>query len=282
MDRTHGAMKPMDKNSKVAIIGYGRMGSSLIKGILKSGTLCQESIMVYDINENRLALANEEGLITTTSLSNLRSSDVIILTVKPKDMPPLLEAIKDEFRYDKKPLVISIAAGVRLSYIESKLWEGSRVIRVMPNIAAQIKESASVFVRNKNVTGADLVFVRSLLEGIGLAFMVEDESLLDIVTGISGSGPAYFFLLMKLMVEIGKKYGLDPELAKMLVAQTCKGAGELVLRSRMPFDQLIMSVVSPGGTTEEALKVLKARGLEEIFSEAISAAIEKSKKMSYS
>ncbi|MGQ9760105.1 MAG: pyrroline-5-carboxylate reductase family protein, partial [Candidatus Methanomethylicaceae archaeon] len=117
-----------------------------------------------------------------------------------------------------------------------------------------------------------------LLEGVGLAFMVKEEPLLDVVTGISGSGPAYFFLVMKLMESIAQKYGLSSELSRQLVAQTCKGAGELALHSKSPLDQLIMSVASPGGTTEEALRVLNSKGFEDILLEAISAAIEKSKK----
>ncbi len=269
---------------KVGVIGYGKMGLSLVKGALKSGTLSKEHVIIYDSDEKRSSLAREEGLKTADSLSEFASCRVIILAVKPKDIPLLLEDLKNIIKKtpDPKPLVVSIAAGVRLSYLAATLGEDSRLARVMPNIAASVNESVSVVVPNNKTTEEDLKLIKSTLEGVGLVFMLTDESLLDVVTGISGSGPAYFFFLMKVMEEVGRKYGLDEKLVRIIIAQTCKGAGEMALISKEPLEQLISAVASPGGTTEEALKIMNSRGFQTIISDAISAAIEKSKKMAYS
>ncbi|MEM4157722.1 MAG: pyrroline-5-carboxylate reductase [Candidatus Methanomethylicaceae archaeon] len=276
--------KIMTKNLKISIIGYGRMGSSLINGALRFGAITPDSVLVYDTDTNRSKLARERGLNVADSLSEVAHSNIIILAVKPKDMPSLLENLGEIIRRSSspKPLFISIAAGIRLSTLESALGEGSRIVRVMPNIAASVNESSSVFVPNRMVTDEDLEVVKSILESVGLVFILHDESLLDIVTGITGSGPAYFFLLMKVMEDIGIKYGLDRDLIRQMVAQTCKGSGEMALRSKESLEMLIGAVASPGGTTEEALKIMNSRGFTEILSQAISAAIEKSKKMSNS
>lgn len=269
---------------KVGIIGYGKMGSSLIRGALKSGILKKDCLIIYDSDEKRTQIAKYEGMMTADTLAEFVSCRAIILAVKPKDMPPLLDNLKQILKNapDPKPLIISIAAGVRLSYLASALGKDSRIIRVMPNIAASVNESVSVFVPNEKTTEEDIEFVNSILEGVGLSIMLKDESLLDVVTGLSGSGPAYFFLLMKAMEEVGKKYSLNNDLIRMIIAQTCKGAGKVAQVSKEPLDQLINSVASPGGTTEEALRVMNSRGFSAIVYEAISAAIEKSKRMGYS
>ncbi|MBS7618942.1 pyrroline-5-carboxylate reductase [Candidatus Bathyarchaeota archaeon] len=276
-----GADQKMAKGLKISIIGYGRMGSSLIDGALRSGTITPDSILIYDTDQNRSKLAREKGLKVANSLSEAIHSNIIILAVKPRDMPSLLKNIKETIKKTSNlnPLFISIAAGIRLSTLESALGEESRIVRVMPNIAASVNQSSSVFVPNHRVTSEELEVVKSLLESIGLAFILYDESLLDVVTGISGSGPAYFFLLMKVMEDIAIKYGLDRNLTRHIVAQTCKGSGEMALHSKEPLERLIGAVASPGGTTEEALKIMNSKGFAEIISQAISAAIEKSKKM---
>ncbi|MCQ5373662.1 MAG: pyrroline-5-carboxylate reductase [Candidatus Methanomethylicia archaeon] len=277
-------VKKSDEKLKIGIIGYGRMGSSLIDGAIRSGLISPDSVLIYDTDAKRSELAREKSLKTASSLEEIASCDVVILAVKPKDMPQLLENLGTVMRaYPTfKPLVVSIAAGVRLSTLQSALGGYSRIVRAMPNIAASVNESASVFVPSNKITDEDLVVVKSILDSVGLAFMVRDESLLDVVTGIVGSGPAYFFLLMKIMEEIGIKYGLSRDLVRRMVAQTCKGSGKMALVSKESFEQLISAVASPGGTTEEALKIMDSKGLAEIISQAISAAIEKSRKMASS
>jgi pyrroline-5-carboxylate reductase len=178
-----------------------------------------------------------------------------------------------------KSLIVSIVAGLKLTTIESMLGSGSRIIRLMPNLPASVNEGATAFVPNEWALATDVAFVESLLNGVGLSFRLESESLFDAVTGISGSGPAYFFLLMKTMEDVGRRFGVPEELAKSLVAQTCKGAGSLALQSDLSFEQLIAAVASPGGTTEQALKVMESNRFSKTVMEAVSAAIEKSIKM---
>jgi len=263
----------------LAVIGYGKMGSSLIRGALKSGLIIPVDTKVFDTDGERRDLARKDGLVVVEKLEGVAGSDTVLLSVKPKDIGDLLDKLKSIIPAGSA-LFISIAAGVKMAYIESRLGEVSRVVRVMPNIAASVNEAASAFTANRWVKDVDLLFIGSLLKGVGLAYWLDSEEMIDSVTGISGSGPAYFFKLMKAMEEAGKKAGLSEKLARSLVAQTCKGSGSLALQSDLSFDQLISAVASPGGTTEEALKVMDSRGFSETVTGAVSAAIEKSKRMS--
>jgi pyrroline-5-carboxylate reductase len=270
----------MDKMS-LGIIGYGRMGSSLIRGALNSKLISARETRVCDADATRLQMARDDGLTIVDGFEGLASSDTILLAVKPKDAPAVLDGLKVVVT-PGKTLIISIAAGLRLAAIESRLGEGSRIVRLMPNLAASVNEAATAFIPNRWALATDIAFVEALLNGIGLSFRLEDESTIDIVTGLSGSGPAYFFLLMKAMEKTGKKFGLPDELIRSLIAQTCRGAGTLALETDLSFDQLITAVASPGGTTEEALKVMESKGLSAIVIDAVSAAIEKSIRMSRS
>jgi pyrroline-5-carboxylate reductase len=269
------------KKISFGIIGYGRMGSSLIKGALNSGLLSAENIKAYDIDGSRLEFAKREGLVAVGSLAEMADSDAILLAVKPKDMSNLLDELEVLVPVGKL-LIISIVAGIKIASIEARLGEGSRIVRVMPNLAASVNEAASAFVPNSWVRESDIAFITSLLKGVGVAYQLKDEYMLDAVTGISGSGPAYFFLMMKALEDAGRRSGLPEDLVRSLVSQTCRGAGTLALRSTDSFDQLIRAVASPGGTTEEALKVMDSRGFSQILIDAVVAAIEKSRRMSHS
>ncbi|MCX8170269.1 MAG: pyrroline-5-carboxylate reductase, partial [Candidatus Methanomethyliaceae archaeon] len=209
--------------------------------------------------------------------SDLNVCDIIIIAVKPKDFAMVLEEIRKNL--DGNKIFISIAAGITISFMESKLGKNAKIIRAMPNIAASIGESISILIRNANVTNDEINLARRIFESVGMVFFIDDENIMDVITGISGSGPAYFFLIMKIMTELGEEFGLSKEMARKLVAQTCKAAGILALNSKEDFQSLINLVASPGGTTEEAINVMISKGLPEIFRNAIIAAIEKSKKL---
>lgn len=265
------------KKISFGIVGYGKMGSSFIKGALNSGLLSIKNTKVYESNSARIEAAKKEGLCIVESLAGIVGSDYILLAVKPKEMPNLLCELRALIPTGKA-LFISIAAGIKIAWMESKLGKGSRVVRVMPNIAASVNEAVSVFVPNRWAKASDIKFVISLLESIGVAYRLDNESVIDIVTGISGSGPAYFFLMMKALEDVGKRSGLSDDLVRLLVSQTCRGAGTLALRSNNSFDQLIKSVASPGGTTESALKVMESKDFSQTVMEAVIAAIDKSKK----
>lgn len=270
----------MDKMS-LGVIGYGKMGSSLIKGALNSKLIAAKETRVCDSDAGRLQLATQDGFTVVGGLKELSCSDAILLAVKPKDVPAVLQELR-ALILPGKCLILSIAAGVRLASLEAGLGAGSRIVRLMPNLAASVNEAAAAFVANRWALATDIAFTEAVLNGIGLSFKLDDESMLDAVTGISGSGPAYFFLLMKAMEGVGRSFGLPDELVRSLVAQTCRGAGSLALKTDMPFDQLISAVASPGGTTEEALKVMESNHFSQTAIDAVSAAIEKSIKMSRS
>jgi len=268
------------QSDSFGIIGYGKMGSSIVKGAIKSALFDPSNVMVYDLDPPRVAAATTTGLRVVKSLDEMAGCSQLLVAVKPKDVPALAERLKSMMPM-RDVLVISIAAGIKLSNLESRLGVDARVIRAMLNIAAAVAEAASVYVANRNATKQDITFASKLLNGIGVAYLVEDESMMDAVTGLSGSGPAYFFYMMRALEEVGRRSGLPAPLVRSLVSQTCKGAGAMAASSPEPFDQLIRFVASPGGTTEEALKVIESKGVSSAIIDAATAAIEKSKRMNY-
>jgi pyrroline-5-carboxylate reductase len=265
--------------SKIGLIGYGKMGSSLVLGGIKSGTIRKDSMIVYDLDRDRVNAAEKCGLRVARSLSEILDSNALILAVKPKDLPALLQDNKLAL-VENSPLLISIVAGISVKRILSFLGGAPlRVVRVMPNIAAAVNEAMSAFYVNEFVNKDDVAFVKSLLSGIGKSICVQNEEDLDTITGISGSGPAYFALMINVLEKIAVERGLREDVARMLAAQTCRGAATMVLDGGHPPLELIKMVASPGGTTEEALRVMEIKGFSEIIAEAVSAAIEKSRKM---
>jgi len=263
---------------RLGVIGYGKMGSALVKGGLRSGLFGAKDVTVIDAESSRSDVAKVDGLRTAGSLAELSGCRAILLSVKPKDLPDLLPRMRSELEPGKQ-LIISIAAGITVRSLEEGLGYGSRVARVMPNIAASVNEASSAYAMGTRTTASDRQFVDSFLASVGKAYELEDEGLLDAVTGISGSGPAYFFLLMGAMESVASASGLPKAIARSLVAQTCRGAGTMALRGDQSMADLIRAVASPGGTTEEALRVLESKGFSAAVAEAISAAIEKSKRM---
>lgn len=268
------------RHPSFGIIGYGKMGSSIVKGAIKSTLLTPSDIIVYDQDATRVSAAANAHMNIAKSINEMSSCRQILIAVKPKDIPSLGEQLKAVLPKGKV-LSISIAAGIKLSNLESRLGDGARIIRVMPNIAAAVNEAVSVFVTNKHATKDDIEFASKLLNSVGVGYRLDDESMIDAVTGLSGSGPAYFFYVMKALEEVGLRSGLPAQLVRSLVSQTCKGSGAMAIQSNESFDQLIRFVASPGGTTEEALKVIDAKGVSSAMIEAVTAAIEKSKRMNY-
>ena len=265
--------------SKIGLIGYGKMGSSLALGGIKSGAIRKESMIVYDQDRERANVAKKFGLKVASSLAEIFESEALILAVKPKDLPALLQDNRSKI-VEKSPLLISIVAGIRVKHMLSFLGNAPlRVIRVMPNIAAAVNEAMSAFYANEFVNKDDVAFVESLLSSVGKSIRIESEDELDTITGISGSGPAYFALMMNILEKVAVDKGLSEDMARVLAAQTCRGAATMVLSGGCSPLDLIKMVASPGGTTEEALRVMDAKGFSEIVGEAVSAAIEKSRRM---
>jgi pyrroline-5-carboxylate reductase len=260
---------------KVGIIGGGNLGSSLARGFLKSGALKTNEIIISDSDEEKLRELKKLGIQTTGDNKKLvKDCDTVFIAVKPDIVEFVLKEVEE---FSKGRLFISVAAGVSTKFIEART--GARVVRVMPNICGAVAEMASCFSLGGRATPGDERLVERLLGSLGATFKV-DEKLMDAVTGLSGSGPAYFYLFIKALQEAGVEFGLSSEVALKLAAQTAKGAGEMLLRTGASPDDLIKQVCTPKGTTIEGIKVLKNRKVVEAIKEAVKAAAKRAKELS--
>ena len=258
----------------IGFIGAGNMAEALIKGIISSGLYPPESIMAADIRGERLEFLAKEYRIRTTrdNAALVAESVTVVLSVKPQTMARMLEGIAGKLRPDV--LIVSIAAGVNTASIADRLGDVP-IIRTMPNSPALVGEGATaIFSRNASPDASSRAV--QLFSAVGIAVVVSDEDLLDAVTAVSGSGPAYFFLLMEEMVRSARELGLPSDVAEKLVCQTAKGAGALAMaahaRNESPAE-LRQKVTSAGGTTEAAIRVFQKGG----FGGAVSAAIERAR-----
>ena len=263
---------------KIGFIGGGKMGEALINGILRAGLSFSDKIMVSDVDKKRLQILEKEaGIKTTQDNKKITSdSDIIILAVKPNMMGNILDELNSEIT--SKHLIISIAAGVPLSFMESSLNEGCRVVRVMPNTPCLVGETAAGYALGKNATQADGKLVGQLLDAVGKSFLLEEKHL-DAVTGLSGSGPAFIYVVIEALADGGVKMGLPRDVANTLAAQTAFGAAKMVLESDTDIGPLRDSVASPGGTTIEGLHALEKGGLTNVLIDAVEAATKKSKSL---
>ena len=267
------------KNKKVAIIGIGNMGLALLKA-LRGGVLKENEIAVADAMPNRAATyANAFNAVAYSNKDAVDFADIVILAVKPKDMSEVLKDIGSKITHGK--LLISIAAGITTKRIEQELGGEPRVVRVMPNTPAMIGDGAAVLSKGTHASVQDLDMAEELLKPICLTLRVE-ENQLDAVTALSGSGPAYVFLIAEAMTQAGMAAGLSEEVASKLTIQTIYGAGRMLKESGEAPAVLRKNVTSPGGTTEAALKVMSERNLMEVFTEAVKAAEKRSRALSES
>ncbi len=257
------------------------MALALGKGFIKAGLLSAKSLVASDPLEGaRTAFAKEtRAKITTSNADVLKFAEVLILAVKPDQVAPVLAEISGYFT--KKHLLISIAAGVPLLKLELPLPAGARVIRVMPNAPALVGASASAFALGKSATAGDSQLAQRLFSSVGVAYEVK-ESLLDAVTGLSGSGPAYMFLMMEALSDGGVAAGLPREIATNLAAQTMLGSAKMLLETGLHPGALKDMVTSPGGTTIEGLHQLEQGKVRGALINAVRAATEKSKKLGQS
>ncbi len=265
----------------IGFIGSGNMAEALIKGIIAAEVYQPHDIMVSDVRGERLEeLAREykvREIENNVVLAN--GADVVVLSVKPQNMNDVLGEIKGKCKDDV--VVISIAAGVTTAKIASFLGDVP-IIRVMPNTPALIGEGASALFA-KNVSGEAMALAMKVFGAVGKAVVVDREELIDAVTAVSGSGPAYFFLLMEEMIKAGEELGLDEATAKELVLQTAKGAALLAEQADGRGEtaaQLRRKVTSPGGTTEAALKVFSEQKYSRLVTTALTAARDRSKELS--
>ena len=266
---------------KLGFLGAGKMASALARGFIQAGLASTETIIASDPYEAaRSSIAKEAGIKTTTTNADVfKFANVIILAVKPDQINDVLVEARPHFT--DKHLLISIAAGVPLTQMESALPAGARVIRVMPNTPALVGASASAFSPGKSATGDDAKLAQTLFSAVGVAYQVK-ESLLDAVTGLSGSGPAYAFLMIEALSDGGVAAGLPRDIATKLAAQTLLGSAKLLLETGQHPGALKDMVTSPGGTTIEGLHELEKGGVRAALINAVRAASEKSKKLGQS
>ena len=268
----------MASQLSIGFLGAGKMATALAKGFIRADLVTAKQIIASDVIEAASAgFATEVGAKTTAFNPDVaKFAKVLILAVKPHQVAGVLSEIREHFT--EKHLLISIAAGVTLAKLEAGLGPGARVVRVMPNTPALVGASASGFALGKSAQPGDADLVQRLLASVGLAFAVP-ESLLDAVTGLSGSGPAYVYLFIEALSDGGVAAGLPRDTATKLAAQTVAGAAKMVLETGQHPGTLKDMVTSPGGTTIEGLHELEKGKLRGTVISAVRAATEKSRKL---
>jgi pyrroline-5-carboxylate reductase len=268
----------MSSALKIGFLGAGKMATALARGFIRAGLVGTEDVMASDPSEAaRSAFGQEVGSATLAANAPiLEFAEVVILAVKPDQVPKVLVEVQDLF--EPSHLLISIAAGAPLAKLEAWFKEGTRVIRGMPNTPALVGTSATAFALGKAASAQDAELAYKLFSAVGLAFQVK-ESLLDAVTGLSGSGPAYVYLVIEALSDGGVATGLPRDIATRLAAQTVFGAARMVLETGLHPGVLKDMVASPGGTTIEGLHALESGGVRGHLINAVRAAAEKSRKL---
>jgi pyrroline-5-carboxylate reductase len=262
----------------IGFLGAGKMATALARGFVHAGLVQPAALIASDpVEPARAAFARETGGKATASNSEVATAaNVLVIAVKPDQVAGVLAALRDELT--EQHLLISIAAGVTLAKIEGALKPGARVIRAMPNTPALVGASATAFAPGKNATPADAELAGKLFSAVGVALPAK-ETLLDAVTGLSGSGPAYAFLMIEALSDGGVAAGLPRDVATRLAAQTLLGAAKMVLETGQHPGALKDMVTSPGGTTIEGLHELEKGEVRAALINAVRAATEKSRRL---
>ncbi|MCC6662171.1 MAG: pyrroline-5-carboxylate reductase [Polyangiaceae bacterium] len=259
------------KSKNVALIGAGNMAGALLRGLFASGTVDKTRVRASDVRSERLAELRQLYDIATTQDNRELAlwADLLVLSVKPQVMDRVLDEIGATIR--PETLVVSIAAGVPIRSIESRLHTGVRVIRAMPNTASIVLAGATGIAPGVHATDDDVALAKTLFDATGRS-VVLDESLIDAVTGLSGSGPAYVMLMIEAMADGGVKVGLHRDTALLLAAQTVYGSAKLLLETGEHPGRLKDMVTSPGGTAIAGLHTLEAGGLRRTLIDAVENA----------
>ncbi|MGZ8212997.1 MAG: pyrroline-5-carboxylate reductase [Methylosarcina sp.] len=268
------------KAHKIGFIGGGNMASSLISGLIASG-LTPQNIWVSDVNPDALKSLSD-NLKVNVSASNediVNETEVIVLAVKPQILSEVAQQVSSLIQ-KRNPLVVSIAAGISQNSLSRWLGAETAIVRCMPNTPALVLTGATALHANDKVSAEQRNLAETILRSVGIALWVQDESQLDAVTAVSGSGPAYFFLLMEAMEKTAVELGLNEVTARLLVQQTALGAAKIALESSESPEQLRKRVTSPGGTTQRAIETFQQGGFNELVTKALHAARDRSIEMS--
>ena len=267
------------KTTRLAFIGAGNMARSLIGGLVADGwdPAC---ISVSDPDTEQLSALSSRFQVNTDTNNHTVTEDaeVVVLAVKPQVIRDVALDLADLIQ-KQQPLLISIAAGIRATDLQRWLGGSCALVRCMPNTPALVQSSATALWHNENVTEEQTDLAETILRAVGLALWVESEDLMDSVTALSGSGPAYFFLFMEAMIDAGCELGLDRETATTLAMQTGLGASRMAVESDVDLIELRRRVTSPAGTTERAIQSFEENGLRELVTKAMRAAAERADEM---
>lgn len=263
----------------LAFIGAGNMASAIIGGLI-SNQYPAKNIWAGDpLQENLTRLSNDYGINTSTNNQEvIAQADVVILATKPQIMDKVCADIKDA-TLARKPLIISIAAGVTLDAFAQWLSADLAIVRCMPNTPALLQLGATAMFANSNVNAEQKTIAEHILNATGSARWVDSEAALDAITALSGSGPAYFFKVIELMQKVGVEMGLDAQLSEDFAIQTAVGAAQMAQQSDVDAAELRRRVTSPNGTTEAALKTFDELNLEDVFRKALFAAKNRSEEL---
>ncbi len=266
--------------TSIAFIGGGNMATSIIGGLLAQGEIKAHSICVSDPSlDQRLALEKKFAILTCADNQQaIAKADVVILAVKPQVLKAVLEPLRSSLE-KSQPLLISIAAGISLPSLMQ--WSGCHaIVRTMPNTPALVQKGATALFGSDKLSIEQRNLADSLLRAVGITLWVKSDAEIDAVTALSGSGPAYFFLLMEAMIAAGKELGLGEDSATTLTLQTAAGAAQMALDADVAVAELRRRVTSPGGTTERALQHFEHAEFRAIVSEALQAACTRAQELS--
>ncbi len=254
----------------IGFIGAGNMASALVGGLLAKG-YAPKKLLLADSQAQQLQAFKERGLFTSLNNADVvQRADILVLAVKPQVMAEVLKPLASIVQ-QKRPLIISIAAGISVASIDAWLDGELSIVRAMPNTPALVQAGATGLYANDKVSVSQKQQTETILGAVGLTLWVQQEQLIDSVTAVSGSGPAYFFYVMEAMIAAGQELGLDEKTARALTLQTALGAAQMAITSDVSPAELRRRVTSKGGTTERAIATFDDANMQDIFSQALSA-----------
>jgi pyrroline-5-carboxylate reductase len=267
--------------NRIISIGGGNMGSAILGGLLAKG-YPKELITVVDPNPQvQQDMAASYGVTVLPKCTEIGRNDIVLLAVKPQIMQHVATQLADLVP-NPEPLFISIAAGITTAQLGRWLAQSGSIVRVMPNTPALVGNGAAALFATPNTSAAERTAAESIIGGVGIAEWVDDEALLDVVTALSGSGPAYFFLFIEIMEKIAVELGLEQAVARKLAIETAHGSALLARQSSDSPGVLRERVTSPGGTTERALDILREGNIEGLLRDALTGAYERSSELAAS
>jgi len=263
----------------VGIIGAGNMGEVLIRGLIQSGNVKKTEIIASDANQERLDFISKTyGIrIASTNVELVEDASIVIIAVKPQNIDDLLNELSTSSH--EEHLFISIAAGVTTEKLASKMHHQSGIIRVMPNAPASVLAGIAALCPGRNVSPADLQRAVSIFECVGRTVVIKNEALMDVVTGLSGSGPAFVFLVIESLSDAGVQLGISRKESSLLAAQTVYGAAKMLLETGRHPSELKDIVATPGGTTFAGLKMLERGNFRSTIMDAVEAATARSREL---